>query len=162
MTVRLIVFTLAALSLVNAYSFVRLYSSTYVTSDLPLAVGKQADRLPAAIAPDSKQITIQAKPLNTHIAYDLNCGTGRKMTAQKINGGWVQLKGRMCNNEKMKNVEITNVKNGFTASIFNMGTRQYQTDMIQLSLGDNEIRVRITPVKGDVEEQTIVVVGQSI
>lgn len=159
MTVRLIVFTLAALSLVNAYSFVRLYSSTYVTSHLPLA-SELTDRLPAAIAPG--QITIPTQPLKSHIAYDLNCGTGKKMTAQKINGSWVQLKGRLCNNEKMKIVEITNLKNGFTASIFNMGTRQYQTDMIQLSQGDNEIRVRITPVKGDVEEQTLVVVGQSI
>lgn len=158
MTVRLIAFTLAALSLVNAYSFVRLYSSTYVSSDSASA------RLPAAIAPG--QVMIPTKNLKTHIAYDLNCGTdkksAKKLAVQKIDGAWVQLKGRMCNNEKMKTVEITNLKNGFTASVFNMGTRQYQTDLIQLGQGDNEIRVRITPVKGDVEEQTIVVVGHSI
>ncbi len=37
-----------------------------------------------------------------------------------------------------------------------------QTDLIQLDQGSNKIRVRITPVKGAVEEQTVIIKSQPI
>ena len=152
MTVRLIVFTLAALSLVNAYSFARIYSATYVTSDRAIVSNGKPTRLPAAIAPVAP---VAVPEFKTRLAVDLNCKLNKKMTGHKVIGQWAQLKGRMCGSSKLKLVEITNLSNGFTASVFNVGTENYQTDLIQLNPGSNEIRVRLTPVKGEVEEKII-------
>lgn len=157
MTVRLIVFTLAILSLVNAYSFVKLYSTTTVTGVKATPVLNR--RGPASIPP------LTAVPIphfKTKLAYDLNCGLNKKIKNLKMNGQWAQLKGRVCDNKKLKKVEITNLNNGFTASIFDVGVSQYQTDLIQLDQGTNKIRVRITPLEGSAEEQTVVIENQSI
>ena len=70
MTVRLIVFTLAALSLVNAYSFARIYSATYVTSDLAIVSHGKVTRLPAAIAPTAASTVPDFK---THLAVYRHC-----------------------------------------------------------------------------------------
>ena len=88
MTVRLIVFTLAALSLVNAYSFVRIYSATYVTSDHAIVANGKPVRLPAAIAPVQP---VKVPEFKTHLAIDLNCKLNKKMTGHKVIGQWTQL-----------------------------------------------------------------------
>lgn len=157
MTVRLIVFTLAALSLVNAYSFVKIYSSTSIP-DGKIQAGP-GSRMPSSIPPELKQALPEIK---TWLAMDLNCGLNKKLTGLKVSGQWAQLKGRMCSSSKLKTVEITNLNNGFTASVFDQGGQDYQTDLIQLNQGSNKIRVRITPLKGSVEEQTIIIESQSI
>ncbi len=156
MTLRLIGFTLVALSLVNAYSFAKLYSTTYV-SDASLT--KKAPRMPAAITPEMKA---PAADLNTRLALDLNCDLNHKLAGLKVTGQWAQLKGRVCENKKLKLVEITNLNNGFTASVFEVGTQNYQTDLIQLVLGTNKIRVKITLEKGSVVEQTVIIDSQPI
>ncbi len=156
MTVRLIVFTFAALSLVNAYSFIKLYSSTDVSRNRVIAGGV---RRPAAIGPQSEDSFSQFK---THLEMDLNCGVNKKSHDLKVKGQWAQLKGRICSGRKIKTVEITNLKNGFTASVFNLGTQNYQTDLIQLDFGANKIRVKIIPAKGPAEEQTIVIESNTI
>lgn len=137
--------------MVNAYSFARIYSSTYVSSDRAIVAG---NRIPAAIPTPQK---IVPQNLKTHLAMDLNCGLNKKMSGLKVSGQWAQLKGRMCSSDKLKLVEITNLNNGFTASVFSIGVKNYQTDLIQLDEGANKIRVRITPVKGSVEEQTVII-----
>ncbi len=156
MTLRLIGFTLVALSLVNAYSFAKLYSTTYVSDD---SLSIKAPRMPAAISPQTK---MPALDLNTRLALDLNCNLNHKMAGLKVMGQWAQLKGRVCENKKLKLVEITNLNNGFTASVFEVGTQNYQTDLIQLVQGANKIRVKITPEKGSVVEQTVIINSQPI
>lgn len=147
MAVRLIVFTLVALSFVNAYSFVKLYSSTYVSDK---AFG---DRQPAS----TQSTEAASTSLKTHLAVDLNCGD-RQKPELKAHGHWAQLKGRMCKPKKGTFVvEITNMSNGFTASVFDLGSQQYQTDLIQLDRGSNKIRVRIVSPVGAVEEQTLLI-----
>ena len=154
MTVRLIVFTLVGLSLVNAYSFARIYSTTYVTSDRAIVGNNKPARLPASIPPTAPATVSDIK---TKLALDLNCKLNKKMTGQKVVGQWTQLKGHLCKGDKLKLVEITNLSNGFTASVFNIGTENYQTDLIQLNQGSNQIRVRLTPHKGEVEEKTFTI-----
>ncbi len=156
MTLRLIGFTLVALSLVNAYSFAKLYSTTYVSEE---SLATKAPRMPAAISPEIKAPAVD---LNTRLALDLNCDLNHKMAGLKVMGQWAQLKGRVCENKKLKLVEITNLNNGFTASIFEVGTQNYQTDLIQLVQGANKIRVKITPEKGSVVEQTVIIDSQPI
>lgn len=147
MAVRLIVFTVVVLGFVNAYSFVRLYSSTFVAD-------KNLMRGPAAIKPTG----LSAQDLKSHLKVDLNCGLNKKPEL-KVKGPWAQLKGRMCKPKKSDKVvvEITNMNNGFTASVFDLGVQEYQTDLIQLDQGSNKIRVRFVSPRGAVEEQTLVI-----
>lgn len=42
---------------------------------------------------------------------------------------------------KFKNIKITNLSNGFTASVFELGEKQYKTDLIPLTIGANKISV---------------------
>jgi hypothetical protein len=156
MTGRVLVFILVALSLVNAYSFVKLYSSTYVSSDVAL-INAPTARLPASIpsAPVAPPNDLQA-----HLSLDLNCGDHGKLAfkaSRKVNGQWAQLRGRVCGSDKLKTVEIMNLNNGFTASVFSLGLQQYQTDLIQLDDGINKIRVKIIPIKGAIVEQTVTI-----
>jgi hypothetical protein len=153
MTVRLIVITFGVLSLANAYSYARLYSLNH--SSLASVDPKKTTRMPASIQPSTAKI--QAPELKTRVSFDLNCKLNKKMAGLKVRGNWTQLKGRVCGGDKLKLIEITNLNNGFTASVFSSGSQQYQTDLIQLEQGDNKIRVRITPVKGVAEEQTVIV-----
>ncbi len=116
MTVRLIVFTLAVLSLVNAYSYVRLYSSTTFSS--PTTTQKISSRTPAAIP--STSVETFSSDYKTRLTMDLNCGKVNAATGaieQKVGGQWAQLKGKLCRSDKLKLVEITNLQNGFTASV---------------------------------------------
>ena len=152
MTLRLIVFTLVALSLVNAYSFAKLYSSTSILNGTPIE--KSNSRSPAAIPSESQMPLTE---LNTRLALDLNCGISKKLAAAQVRGQWAQLKGRVCGNKKLKLVEITNLNNGFTASVFEVGTQDYQTDLIQLDQGANKIRVKMTPQKGSIVEETVII-----
>ena len=147
MAVRLVVFAIAILTLVNAYSFVRLYSSTFVAE-------RASAREPAAVAAP----LIATKSLKSHLKVDLNCGA-TQWPELKVHGPWAQLKGRMCKTKKAEKVqvEITNLSNGFTASVFDSGLQEYQTDLIQLDKGANQIRVRMVSPRGAIEEQTLII-----
>ena len=156
MTVRLIAFTVVALSIVNAYSFVRLYGSTYLVAErAPL---QKSNRQPASI-PHTTSPGMASS--DSRLSLDLNC-IGKKQKPLKISGQWAQLRGRVCQFEKLKAVEIVNLQNGFTASVFNVGVQQYQTDLIQLDQGSNKVRVRFIPLKGSIEEQTVVIESNPI
>jgi hypothetical protein len=156
MTVRLIAFTVVALSIVNAYSFVRLYSATYLVADrAPL---QKSNRQPASI-PQTTATPMASS--DSRLSLDLNC-SGKKQRPLKISGQWALLRGRVCQFENFKAVEIVNLQNGFTASVFNIGVQQYQTDLIQLDQGTNKVRVRLIPLKGSIEEQTFVIESNPI
>lgn len=148
MAVRLIVFIVLGLSFVNAYSFVKLYTSTFVADKNLKFDG--FDRSPASIPPT----TFRAEDFKKQLSVDLNCGK-IKVSGLKVKSQWAQLKGRMCKSKKIAVVEITNLNNGFTASIFDLGPQEYQTDLIQLEKGTNKIRVRVVSPNGPVQEQTL-------
>jgi hypothetical protein len=157
MTVRLIAGTLIALTVVNAYSFVRLYASTYSIVDRRPSLAT-VERGPASIPTGGP---IEADSLKSRLSLDLNC-RAQKEEELKVQGQWTQLRGRLCGLEKLKSVEILNLANGFTASVFSLGLQQYQTDLIQLNRGRNLLRVRLIPYRGPVEEKTLIVRSDSI
>ena len=148
MAVRIVFTLIVGLCLLTGYSFIKLYTSTFV-ADKNLKI-EGFDRSPASIPPT----TFSAEDFKKHLLVDLNCGTS-KPTGLRVKSQWAQLKGRLCKNKKGSIVEITNLNNGFTASIFDTGLQEYQTDLIHLDKGTNRIRVRVVGPSGATEEQTL-------
>jgi hypothetical protein len=126
--------------------------------------GADAEDAAVARAPASiPQNAVAVKPSSMALV-DLDLSCAKKPEAVfKISGNFVQLKGKNClKNFKEDKIEIINKSNGYTASIFPFGRNQYQTDMIQLVNGDNEITIRYGSAEGPRYEQTIKVSSSSI
>ncbi|NUN04435.1 MAG: hypothetical protein HUU57_01625 [Bdellovibrio sp.] len=88
-------------------------------------------------------------------AYDVSCKKQGLVTLN-VDGSYVQLQGKNClKNFKTGDIEIVNKSNGYTASIFSSGNDQYQTDLIQLRSGDNEIAIRYRERSGKPVEEVI-------
>ena len=121
--------------------------------------GGMPGRAPASIP--SK--LIQAKPsLHSMKTMDLSC-TENPESAFKVTGQFIQFKGKNClKNFKQDHMQIVNKSNGYTASIFPFGKGQYQTDMIQLMSGENEITIRYDTPTGAKFEKTIKVTAPTI
>jgi hypothetical protein len=146
MAVRLLVFLVMSLSIVNAGAFRDLYNEAMNSNKVKVS------RAPAAIP---SQVQIQKQNLKEAL-IEINCG--RKLAQEmRVNSPWAQIKGRYCKPSKSKLVEIKNESNGFTASVFDMGENHYKTDLIQLSAGSNEIRIRSHLPDGSTEEQTVTI-----
>lgn len=129
------------------------------TEEPVVATSSDSDRQPASIAgPGLKE----HKPRAHFQTVDLKCS--KKMWGPlSIAGGYVQFQGKNClNNFKDGDVEIINKSNGFTASIFFRGPDKYQTDLIQLQPGDNEIVIRYRESSGTPVEEVIPVHASSI
>ncbi len=98
------------------------------------------------------------------LTMDLSCQDGlnsqKTLSAQEVAGGFIQLSGKTCAFERGQGVEITNVANGFTASVFKIGDSQYQTDLIPVIKGDNSIRVRVPQKNGKYYEYSFKVLGR--
>lgn len=110
-------------------------------------------RGPASIPAKSKEMA--SSLVSPVTSYDLSCS---KKALQKIsvNGSYVQLQGKNClKSLSSGDIEIINKSNGYTASIFNSGSNQYQTDLIQLRGGDNEIAIRYRERSGKPVEEII-------
>lgn len=87
--------------------------------------------------------------------YDLSC-TKKALQGVAVRGGYVQFQGKNClKNFKASDVEIVNKSNGYTASVFDDGSDKYQTDLIQLQNGDNEIAIRYREASGEAVEEII-------
>lgn len=112
-----------------------------------------SQRQPASVPQGA---SVQASAALSHFThYDLNCA---KKAAGKVTvtGGYVQFQGKNClKNLKDGELEIINKSNGYTASIFNSGADKYQTDLIQLQNGDNEIAIRYRERSGKAVEEVV-------
>lgn len=87
--------------------------------------------------------------------HDLSCSKKSMGAEIAVNGSFVQIQGRNCiKGFKSSALEIINLKNGFTASVFESGPNRYQTDLIQLEQGDNEIAIRYKE-RGTVVEEVL-------
>lgn len=118
------------------------------------AVLTTADRAPASI-PASRPEAISTSSLPSFTQVDLNCSKNKVLEA-KLTGGFLQLKGKNCLKDiTSSEVQIENKSNGFTASIFQQGIDGYQTDLIQLQKGENEISIRYRDKSGKSVEQIL-------
>lgn len=130
--------------------------------DSEVTVGTEksaAVREPASISP---QVLKEKKPRAPFQTVDLKC-TNKVLSPLTVLGGHIQFQGKHCLiNLKDGDVEIINKSNGFTASIFLHGSDKYQTDLIQLQPGDNEIAIRYREGSGKSVEEVIHVLASSI
>lgn len=116
-------------------------------------------RQPASVPP----MALKEKKPRVHFqTVDLKCAK-KIPTASVVVGGYVQFQGKNClTNLGDGDIEIINKTNGFTASVFLHGSDKYQTDLIQLQQGDNEIVIRYREGSGKTVEETVHVRSSSI
>ncbi len=89
------------------------------------------------------------------VAHDLNC-LKKVENNFSVVGGYFQLKGKNCfKNFHPEKMEIFNRSNGYTASVLPFGREEYQTDMIQLRDGSNEIVIKYKKQDGSEYEQIL-------
>ncbi|MEK2644114.1 hypothetical protein [Bdellovibrio sp. BCCA] len=111
------------------------------------------ERRPASIPAVSGAAMAPAVSHFTH--YDVSCAK-KALNKLDISGGFVQFQGKNClKNFKDGDIEIVNKSNGYTASVFVSGADKYQTDLIQLQKGDNEIAIRYRERSGKAVEEVI-------
>lgn len=110
----------------------------------------EASRGPASVPPSPRGIkSLQLTQL------DLHC-SGKGDRAFVVKGGFVQFRGKNClKHFDVEKLEIVNKSNGYTASVFVSGVNQYQTDLIQLRSGENEITVRYQEPSGKAVEEVL-------
>ena len=128
-------------------------------------VSGSGSRAPASYSPHSPDGPVsESSKFKDDLTMDLNCqkapNAQKALSSQEVAGGFVQLSGKVCAFEKGQDVEITNVANGFTASVFKIGDSQYQTDLIPVVKGDNSIRVRVPQKNGKYYEYSFNVLGR--
>lgn len=119
-------------------------------------------RQPASIQAMPAVVKSLPSPVSTLTKHDLNCR--EKMNAEvQVNGELLQLQGRRCLGKfKTLTLEIENRSNGYTASVFESGTDQYQTDLIQLQKGSNEIVIKCRDANGKSVEEMLKVHASSL
>lgn len=131
--------------------------------DEPIAVvataGMSVDRHPASIP--TPEVKPAARALE-QTEWDLSCAKKTAPTL-KVTAGHVQFHGRNClQGRQGADVEIVNRTNGYTASVFFRGSDKYQTDLIQLQNGDNEIAIRYRERSGKTVEEVVLVQSNQI
>ncbi|MBC7372234.1 MAG: hypothetical protein H7326_11750 [Bdellovibrionaceae bacterium] len=140
-------------------------SETNEPSTMAFRSQNQKVREPASLpqlAGPKKPIVIEdaSKELNhlvteNEISFDFQCKQTKSFDF-KVQGNYVQLKGHDCDKKgAMPKLTITNKTNGFTASVFVLNGKQYQTDLIQLKPGENQIHIQYEYPTGRLEEHVL-------
>lgn len=96
------------------------------------------------------------------IHFDLRCAKAMAHDFH-VDGAYVQMRGKDCSkgNEPAK-INVVNKTNGFTASVFMLDSKEYQTDLIQLKDGDNQISVQYENSSGQSQEFTLIVKAKAL
>lgn len=116
------------------------------------AVPTAKERAPASLPP-SRGIAKTA-PLTQ---FDLKCST-KVSKDLAVNDHFVQIQGKTCMKHfDAEKLEIVNKSNGYTASVFVSGADQYQTDLIKLQNGKNEISIRYVSGTGHSVDETVTI-----
>lgn len=116
-------------------------------------------RSPASVPKAKIQISSAISQVSQ---FDVRCAK-KVASALNVDGGYVQLQGKNClRGFKEGDLEIMNKSNGYTASVFLRGTDKYQTDLIQLNKGANEITIRYREDSGKTVEEVILVHSSQI
>lgn len=92
---------------------------------------------------------------NNLISYDFSC-TKTKTNDFSVDGAFLQLKGKDCSKgTQSPKLSIVNKSNGFTAAVFILNSKEYQTDLIQLKEGMNHITIQYQTPSGQLEEYVL-------
>lgn len=111
----------------------------------PAAVEKNINIFPKAIT-KVKQISSDNELIKNFECFE-------KDKPIKTNNGSVILSGSHCS--KLTKLKITNLSNGYTASVFEVEDKKYKTDLIPLTDGVNNISVEyeLNPRKKEIIEK---------
>ena len=124
--------------------------------DEPVESGRRA---PAAIAAAKIAMKSPAEdiPISSQlVSLDVSCRREDKREIA-VKGSLLQIHGKDCITDKTGEIKIINKSNGYTASVFPRGTEGFQTDLIQLVEGQNEIVIEyVNPSGKKLERQVLV------
>lgn len=133
--------TLALLGLV----VIGLAFPTYQTVAGESVIG--VEEVVSVVIPERGPASLPPTPTLHFESVDVGCK--KVLPAIKANGHYLQMKGQFC---RGKNLVIVNKSNGYTASVFELNQDRYQTDMIQLKKGENELQIRYQDHRGQMKE----------
>ncbi len=111
----------------------------------PAAIGK-AVKNPSSNMPTSSQL----------VNLEFNCRKEERRQVA-VKGSLLQIHGRECLTEDSSPINIVNKTNGYTASVFPKGSEGFQTDLIQLTEGQNEIIIEYRSPSGKKFERQVLV-----
>lgn len=116
----------------------------------------QGGRAPASLSP------MKPSKISPLAVFDVSCVKGKGQEIS-VTEHFVQIRGKNClKAAERERIEIVNQSNGYTASVFLSGTDQYQTDLIQLNKGPNEIHIRYPSAQGLIIEEVLKVNSSQI
>lgn len=121
----------------------------------PQAPDSGADRSPAsADLASSKQPDAPTTKFET---LDWDCVT---LSKTKFSATHLRIKGKkQCKDGAIKQIQILNQTNGFTASVFE-SDKSFVTDFISLSHGENTLTVKWTDRRGEPSDTTLTLVRE--
>lgn len=131
--------------LLGVKTFDSLFVDTYIHNEPIQSISDQL-RNPASISPKhliaAKSETLKSTQIQQEaITISMNCQKNKKVVTQSE---MVMLRGNYCFKDlKGEEVKMINLKNGFEASFFALDKNQFNTDLIQLASGLNEIEIQV-------------------
>lgn len=122
------------------------------TKNIPVSAN---ERSPASLPLKESAVKVHSA-FSKFKDYDLNCVKKTNSKKETVVGTYIQFQGKNClKNFKDGDVEIFNKSNGYTASTLTSGVGKYQTDLIQLQNGENEIVIRYRERSGKITEEVV-------
>ncbi|ASD65561.1 hypothetical protein [Bdellovibrio bacteriovorus] len=156
-----IIVTFVLVLLLGIPTFMNLTEDSYVVAEEEVFESAQAPALAGGREPASIP-SAKVAAVSRLTQFDLSCAK-KALSPLSVDSGYVQFEGKNClRGFKEGDVEIINKSNGYTASIFLRGTDKYQTDLIQLKKGDNEITIRYRERSGKAVEEVLLVRSSQI
>lgn len=152
---QLLLITTILVVLMGIPTFHSLVETEEVVGEQSLARLEPLERSPASVPIEPSAIKVRSA-VSQFTEYDLNCFKKNHPKTETVMGNYIQFQGKNClKNFKDGDVEIFNKSNGYTASTLSSGSNKYQTDMIQLQNGENEIVIRYREHSGKTVEEVI-------
>ena len=152
---KVLLMTLSLVGLMAIPTFFTIFSDEESAASPKISSGKISDssRSPSSIG---GQELAQFKPTETktlQAQFNVQCSKSKRADLRQ-KSEFIQLQGEPCvKNFQAQQLEIINKRNGYTASIFPIKNGRYQTDLIQLEPGENEILVRYLNSSGQFSEE---------
>ena len=129
-------------------------------SDLNLIYSRQ----PSSVVKREPKVDLEKNKLPAPVAanFDFDClkNSQKEVT---VKGSYLQIRGKGCANAAQADqLSIVNKSNGYTAAVFQTGQGQFQTDLIQLIEGQNQILIQFQNSTGKKFQHEVVVKSSHI
>ncbi len=128
--------------------------------DAPASYGRQ----PSSVMKSKRAVALEktAEVVSNTGNLDFNC----QKNSQKelaVKGAYLQIRGKGCaQSNQGDQVSIINKSNGYTAAVFPSGREEFQTDLIQLVEGQNQILIEYQNANGKKFQREVVVQSSHI